>query len=511
MLARWFFPEPPPWQAAIGAAYPLMIIVMTNIAVFCFIETSIKKTSTGFPPHTFLLPIRTETLVAIPMLLGAVAIPGVYLVWALLVYHPVGIPLALGWPVLILAAAMTSFQTVVWTMGSRPMPRMIAFAIAVTAFCSLAIAASGAFEISATVRRVMYVGLPILMLVNYRLSVAGVSRYRCGDWPKDSGRRTADEAAPSEGTRIRRLPVLASPGKAQFWLEWRQFGFLVPAYVGFVLAVLFLLILIDDLGLGQVMQLLTILTLLPVGMGAMAGPSFARSGIWAADANLSPFGGTRPMSDADLAGAKLKALTGSLLAGWLVVFGLGPVWVRFSGHAQAVVDLWIRIDHALAPTGAAPAAALAALGLVGLSWVLGGLGLSLALSGRRYLLLLAWIGSLLVTLGLIVTAVWTYRHPEALATILTWARRLEWVVIALGVTASVAAFAAAKRGGLLGPHTITRTAVIGGVVLASLVLLSYKVAPAHWAHLAGAAVLLVALGMASIATAPLALFSNRHR
>ena len=61
------------------------------------------------------------------------------------------------------------------------------------------------------------------------------------------------------------------------------------------------------------------------------------------------------------------------------------------------------------------------------------------------------------------------------------------------------------------PRTIVRTACVGAIILAVLVLLSYQAAPAHWRHLVGAATLLVALSMAPIATAPLALFSNRHR
>jgi hypothetical protein len=495
---------------AIGGTYPLLIIMMMTISMFCYIEASIQKTSTGFPPHTFRLPVRTTTLVAIPMLLGVIAIPGVYVTWALVVYHPVGIELSLGWPVVILAAAMTSLQTVVWTMGSRPIPRMTAFTIAVTAFGGLAIAASGAFEVSTMVRRVMYLGLPILMLVNYRLSVAGVARYRCGDWPKDKA-KNPDDSAPTSLAPGRRLPVLVSPARAQFWLEWRQFGFVIPAYIGFILGLLFFLVLIDDLAMRQFLQILAILILLPVGMGAMAGPTFARSGVWAANADLSPFGGTRPMTDAALASAKLKALAGSLAAGWLVVFGLGPLWVRASGQGHSVVDLWQKLDQALTPTGAVPALALTALGLVGLSWMFAGLGLSLALSGKRHLLAIAWVGSVLLTLGLVVVAVWTYRHPEALEAMLSWARRLEWLLIALAVVASVAAFRAAKRSGLLAQRTVARAAGIGALLLAVSVLLSLRVTPSQWRHLAGAATLLVALGLAPIATAPLALFSNRHR
>jgi hypothetical protein len=511
VLLRWFFPEPPPWQVAIGAAYPLLIIVMMTISFFCYIEASIKKTTTGFPPHTFLLPIRTETLVAIPMGLGMVAVPGVYIVWALVVYHPVGIPLALGWPTLILAAAMTTFQTVVWTIGARPLPRIAAFTVAVTAFCSLGIAASGAVEISSLVRSVMYVGLPILMFANFRLSVWGVSRFRCGEWPRDSGGRSRQDSEVPVAARSRRLPVLSSPGRAQFWLEWRQFGFLVPTYVAFVLAVLFLLVLVDDLGVGQFWQLLVILTLLPLGMGAMAGPSFARSGIWAGNADLSQFGATRPMTDTALASAKLKSLAASMLAGWLVVFGLGPFWVRSAGHLQLVLDLGQRVDQALAPAGIGPALILNIFALVTLSWILGGLGMSLALSGKRNLFFLAWIGSLLVMLSLIVTAVWTYRHPEMLETMLAWAHRLQWIGNATAVVASLVAFGLARRSGLLTRRLIAAVGIVSFVLLGLIALLAYRVAPTHWRSLAGAAALLVALGATPIATGPLALFANRHR
>lgn len=510
-LFRWLFPEPPSEPAAIAAVYPLGMATLLAISVFSYVEADVKKTMAGFPAHTFRLPVRTETLVAIPMLLGLIVAPGIYVVWTLLVYRPIGIDLALWWPALIIAAGMTSFQAVVWTMGGHPVLRLMAFTAVASGLFWLGIAASGMYEIGFPVRPAMAVGLPILIIATYPLTVFGVSRYRCGEWPRSARTRPGNESSRSAAEDSTGLLEFTSPGRAQLWYEWRQFGFLVPAYAGVILVVLFAAVLTGNIPAAGFWRILPMVILLPIGMGTLAGPTFAQSGLWANNTDLSQFGASRPMTDTSLANAKLQALAASILAGWLLVVTLSPVWVQLSGHRQLVLNLWGAVGQLLAPPAIAAAVTLAIFALLTLSWIPAASGMCLALTGQRRLLVLTSVISLLFTLGMIITAVWIYRHPETLATALRWVRRLEWIPLPLGLAVTVTAFVAAIRGRFLTRQTLIAVSLIAVGFPLATGLLAYQAAPTIWHHLAGAAALLTALSLAPIAAGPVAVSLNRHR
>jgi len=152
--------------------------------VLTYAEADVKKSTTGYPTRTFLLPVRTSTLVGIPMLIGVIVAPAVYVVWAVVVYRPIGVALSLWWPALLLATGMVSFQTIVWGLGAYPVVRLVAFVSVATGLGYLGIAAAGVYETNFPVRPAMAVGLPLLMVIAHRMAIVGVGLHRCGEWPR---------------------------------------------------------------------------------------------------------------------------------------------------------------------------------------------------------------------------------------------------------------------------------------------------------------------------------------
>jgi len=493
----------------LGAVYPLGMVVLFVISIFTYIEADVKKTTTGFPPHTFLLPVKTETLVGIPMLLGLIAAPATYVVWVYLVYRPVGIDLAIWWPALLIAAGMSSFQAVVWTLGGHPVLRLIAFVSVTAALFYLGIAASGIWDTTFPVKPAIAVGLPLLIVAANRLAVFGVARYRCGEWPKPRSKAQLDAVLPGE--TLQGFPKFSSATRAQFWFEWRQFGFLIPLYSGTIVAVLFLAILSGDLERSEFVQFLLMMIVLPVGMATLAGPTFASSSLWSRGGDLTQFGATRPMSDTALAYAKLQALGASTLSAWVLISVAAPLWVSLSTHRQLVDDMWQALVSQFGSDRVIAGSTLVALTLILLSWLLGALGMTLALTGRRELLILTSTVSFVVVLGGLIGCVWVYQHPEVLTEVLRWAKRLEWIVLVAGLGLGATALIGARQMRLLAGRTSGIALLITAGLVAVSTPLAMEAAPVNWHHVVAATTFLLVLGLIPIAAAPMALYLNRHR
>jgi len=92
---------------------PMVLSLVWALYVFAQTENDARKGFTGFPLRTFVLPVRTRFLVTCHMAYGIAGILLLYLGWAWLVFAPVGVHLALRWPLLLLALSMLCFQAAV--------------------------------------------------------------------------------------------------------------------------------------------------------------------------------------------------------------------------------------------------------------------------------------------------------------------------------------------------------------------------------------------------------------
>jgi hypothetical protein len=479
---------------------------MHAVVVFTHAESDPRKSTAGLPARHFLLPARTSALVAWPMLCGVAATPALYVAWALLVFRPAGVDLPLGWPALLLAAGVACLQGIAWTLGGYPAARVLAAVCVVVVLVAAGVLASGAIPLARPMTPWLAVLLPLVICAAYFVAVAGVAACRRGDWPRDLGpafRIPRPQASASSAP-------FTSPARAQLWLEWRQHGALMPGYAALVLAIL-VLAAATGIAPQEFWPFLGFLAALPAFIASVVGPGLAKSSLWARDLELSSFAATRPLPDAAIARARLRVLGLGIVLVWVMVLAVAPCWVYFSGHGHMLAGLWQTLGR-----GAAPATLWASASLLGavwlsLPWIVGGIGLSAALTGRTSALWTVFATSVMLVVAGAGGLFWLSRHPEALPTALRLLPRAERGVAALVAGASAAAFRVALQRGLLAGRAIRSAAALAAGLLVVAAVLAWVAGPRLGHHLMAVSVGAVALGLAPLATAPLALAWNRHR
>jgi hypothetical protein len=227
---------------------------------------------------------------------------------------------------------------------------------------------------------------------------------------------------------------------------------------------------------------------------------------------LATFAATRPLSDADLVRAKVRAATRAAATAWAVVVGLGLVWLALHDNGyERMESFW---DGAVEKYGRDRALGHAVLWLVALTFLTRrGLTANLwvGLSGRTWLVP---THTVLVTLfGLQWLLQWPLIESDAALRERFWAV-LPWVAgVAVVLKFSVGAWAlrAGVRRRLLEPGDALRSVALWAAAAGTLFALLVRFGShlGSWPALAVAAVLLVPLARPS--AAPLALAWNRHR
>ena len=508
MLYRFVFAGGSAGPARLLSFYPLGLALMHAIVVFTYAESDPRKSTAGLPARHFLLPVRTSALVAWPMLCGVAATPALYVAWALLVFRPVGVDLPLGWPALLLAAGVACLQGIAWTLGGYPAARVLAAVCVVVVLVAAGVLASGAIPLARPMTPWLAVLLPLVICAAYFVAVAGVAACRRGDWPRDLGpafrirRPRAASSAPSA--------PFASPERAQLWLEWRQHGALMPGYATLVLAVL-LLAAVGGIAPQEFWPFLGFLAALPAFIASLVGPELAKSSLWARDLELSGFAATRPLTDAAIARARLRVLGLGVVLVWIMVLAVAPCWVYLSGYGHMLTGSWQPLGRRVEPSTLWASASLLGAGWLSLPWIVGGVGLSVALTGRMSALWTVFATSTMLVVAVAGGLFWLSRHPEALPTALRLLPWAEWSVAVLVAGASAAAFGVSLRRGLLAGRAIRSAAAFAAGLLVVAAVLSWVAGPRLAHHLMAASVGAVALGLSPLATAPLAVAWNRHR
>jgi len=156
----------------------------------------------------------------------------------------------------------------------------------------------------------------------YAGAVRGVARSRCGEHLKTPGffkwlGKLLDsvlDPAPEVGVPFR------TPAAAQFWFEWRQKGWAMPAEVLFVFPLCFFLwLLFDRIPQDLFAGVLAGGGFLSIG-ALLVGLFMGNAGPVDGKLEMGNFGATRPMNDADLARIMLKTAAISTLAAWALWF-----------------------------------------------------------------------------------------------------------------------------------------------------------------------------------------------
>ncbi|MEA3226560.1 MAG: hypothetical protein U9Q07_11470, partial [Planctomycetota bacterium] len=208
-----------------------------------------KNNRWGFPAHLHVKPTETWVLVGWQMLLPAAAIVLLYLVLVGCARILLGIVWPLLGPMLILVAAAACTQAIFWSMAGFPVLRIGAWLLVLTALNIWLFArygptrgypdTSGLTGIWTELTAGELLTMVLFLAAAFIVAVIGVSRDRRGDCVGLPGfwgpLGRVRELLPG-GQR-----PFSSAAAAQFWREWNEKNWAVPAGSGIIVAGIILL------------------------------------------------------------------------------------------------------------------------------------------------------------------------------------------------------------------------------------------------------------------------------
>jgi hypothetical protein len=487
------------------------ISLLYAISVFSYgFEARLETADSGFPGRHFILPVRASVLVGWPMIQGMAVAVALWLAWDRLVLRPSGIETPAWWPAM-LAAIVATGQVLLWFPFGLPWLRLVVGCAVLSALirAPAVLALLGAqFSDSEAERTGLVVLAAALVLVAFLVARLGVGWARRGDspdwlWAWQPARQSA-EAQPE------RRPF-ASTLRAQAWYEWRLRGRgFVAAVVAIVVVVMGLALVVGtaqsraDFGLVFLFVPPLIATFWGSQMGS-PGESFRSTA-------LTAFAATRPMGNAVMVAAKLRAATRTAVTVWLIVSVLTVGWFAITGGFEKMKLAWEGAVEKYGTAYAAGVLVLWAAVLVLGTWRALVVNLWVGLCGRTWMVSAHMI--LIALVGLQLLAQWAFSLSDL--------RRREWLFDALpwmlaGVAALKFALAGcalrlSHRRGLLPAGMGAKLlcawclAALGLFALLAWLVLSDVVAT-RWLAIGIA----LAIPLARPLAAPLALAWNRHR
>jgi hypothetical protein len=487
---------------------PLTTTFVYLLAVFSFgFAGDLAARQSMYPARMFALPVTTAALAGWPMLYGTAATAILWLAARLLAVWPSGTELPVIWPALLAAALLAWTQALTWMSYSVPGLRVI---VAVLCLAALNTVVLLAIHYKAPERLLVAILAPQLPLA-YLAARFAVARARRGDVPDWRGMfaRVGNIA----DVLTRRRDHFPSPARAQAWFEWRRHGRSLPALVGLLLPFELALLWLAKDAPAFVFEILFLVLITPPFMAAFTGWTGSKPYPHVGDSyGVPPFSATRPLTSAELIGARLKMAMWSTLAAWGLVFVTTPLALAWSGTWPVLMERAQRMNDAIGTTRAVAFVLLILAGFIVSTWKQLVQSLHIVLTGREWLIK----GSVLLTLTFLILlgpiVEWIIDSPSV--------QRALWNALPLilaglvGLKMSAAAWIATRlnRGRLLGDRAFVAGAACW--VLAVLALyggLVWLFSTPFVAHYLLALIAILGVPLARIAAAPLALAWNRHR
>jgi hypothetical protein len=341
---------------------PLGFMFIFVAYAFSHAEIGAGVKASSFPAWMFTLPVRTAVLVAWPMLWAALALSATWVAAAHWVFRAAGLDVPLWWPAFGLAATMAWLQAIDWS-PLRLFSKLLAIAVVLGAlWASLWTVMMRAAPDDPT-RFLVLLFLPAA----YGAALVGVSRARHGQ--HEGGLAWRLSLGGVLGQKVRQRRPFASAAWAQFWLEWRRTGILIPALVGCWLLLLTALIPVQNpewisnvLGITQVY-------LLPI-FAPLVGIVVGKTEVWSRQFRLTSFASRLPQPSGGLAVAKLQAVAAGLAVAWVLLTLFSLAWMMHVTSERDWSKFWFNWEHAVREMGAAWAYAeivLFVISLVGIT------------------------------------------------------------------------------------------------------------------------------------------------
>lgn len=366
---------------------PLGFGLLFFLSAFAYPEGDVMGRASGFPAFQLTLPLSSAQLAFWPMLNGMLAAAGAWVLIAAFILRPLGAPAPLLWPACLSAAVLGLLQALFWSPQPLPYVRVVAALVALPALIS-----AGVNQALAGVDpRAIAAEYLLLCLAAYGAAVRGIERARRGEVPAWGLSR------PSAPGLSASREAAWSVERAQLWYEWRSHGLALPVAVTALCGLVSLpLLWVRDLvpiqpgGLGSGFGGIQVNAWLWTIQSAFLIPPFAAAVVGCGrrrlgrDGTLPSFLAARPIGEAGLVSARLKAAALSTLAAWAVMLAFGAAWASLparEGERSAPLAVLL-LGHG---TGAA-FLALLCTGLVLMFWTWKNQvqGMYADLAGRRW-------------------------------------------------------------------------------------------------------------------------------
>jgi hypothetical protein len=486
------------------------------LTCFGYIEINARTVQIGYPCRLLLKPIGTVQLALVPMFCGGAVVVAVFFLWNQLILRPLGlnIPLDPLWLGAVLLSFFWWIQALAWGVPLFPGRPFITLLVAVThllvGLCPLTPLGNSACW--------RWLLLASMILTSVLFAITGLKWMRRGVWEGPS--RLSALWRTSRTRRARLTPRrFGSPFLAQFWLEWRRWGLMLPGLAGGVVFAIVPLIFVTGKHLVEPSSgfeferiTLTLMLVVPLVLAGALGMAFGKMDPLLPTGEIPIYIGIRPMTNGGFVVAKLAMTLATSALTWLVTLAAGCFWLTLLGNGTLLSGASSLTPYGFTAfaTGCIPALCL----LILVTWknLLAGMGVGL--TGRIWVSMLFLFWRLTVGIGLLALIFEAAIDISLKETLLRWMSWILMVCLVSKIALSTAAFHLGLRrkaitGGAVGW-------IVGGWVVCGLFVAGYAGLVCHalnkldiwsWIALAG----FLALPLTDLAFAPLALAWNRHR
>ena len=491
---------------------------LNMLTAFGYVETNSRLVQIGFPHRLLLKPVSTARLALVPMFFGGAVTFSVLLLWLKLVLRPLDLfadldPLWLG------AVTLSFFwwmQALAWSMPLLPGRVFIVLTVSVIHLAiGLMPMPDGPMHVAAIWRCLI---LAVMLLSALLAALTGLKLMRRGTWESPSRLSKLWSALKPARARTARKKF-GSAFRAQFWLEWRRQGLLLPFMSAgiaftFVPLIYFLMKKFGESDEANNLRTVAMMMLLivPLALSGILGTNVAKFDQLQAPGELPVYIAVRPMTNGGFIIAKLAMALATSALTWLLEVAAACFWIALLGKGPLLPNGPSVAQYGLLPfvVGCIPVLLL----LILFTWknLLGGIGAGL--TGRKWVPAVFTCWRLAVFIGLVALIFKARIDADFKDALLHW---LTWILVAglmLKITLSTAAFTLGLRR-----NAITAGAVgwiVGGWVVCGFFVAGYAGLvcvglnkPELWLWIALCGFLF--LPLADLAIAPLALAWNRHR
>jgi hypothetical protein len=488
---------------AVGWFFGVSCLWVNFILIAAFSMSGADARNLTFTNHMFVLPVRTRTLVAWPMLSGCLTVAVFWLVNACFVFRSSGIAAPLWWPAAAFALLLATFQALAWTpFAQRWLHIVLTVAVLTSPILILLLVASFNLQLSEPMTAGLMIGL---IPVAYVAAISGVEMARRGDtynwraWDRFTVWLAKWRPAATHPFR--------SMHGAQLWYEWRA-HVIMPVFVACLLPCFIFVPAVDRTNVALGWRQLGVMILAPLFVAMMAGGALGSLTDPTSKSETGAFILTRPISSLSILRGKLLTAALQTAVIWILFLGYISLLLTRPGFPQSIAEVawsvpaWKTVGY--------PILVFALLLL--LTWKSMVEGLWVSLTGRKWVEQangFGFLGLAVVGTGI---GLWVGFHPElhqpALAAV-------PWLMgLLLAIKLAVAGFVVQRliQSRLTSPGGAALMAVMWLVVVGSLCGLALALLPSEFAApqniIPGIALF---IPFSRIAGAPLALEWNRHR